>query len=347
MVRHRMHAHPARAVFLALSLCAPARHAHAQVTSEGADLPSGAVAQGTARQLDAEGTRAMDAGDYTAACPKLARSYRIDPGIGVLLRLALCYERATRTASAWTRYREAADLARRGGNSGLEELALRRADALEPVLPKLTVRVKRVEGLQVSLDGETLPSAAWNLPMPVDPGTHEVVAVAPRRPLFAASVTILADAGAPSFVDVTLEAGAPAPAQAGAGADASRPEAPSSPGTEANGQRTAALVLGLVGAAGLVTGGIFGASALSSMSAARDQCPSHTGCTQSALAQQDDARRAATISTVAFVAGAGAAIGGVVFWLLATQGDAHRAAWHVEPVVDRRAAGLGCTTAFW
>src|SRR5258708_3206139 len=172
MVRHRMHARPAGAALLALSLCVPARHAHAQLPSEGPDLRSGAVVQENARQLDAEGTREMDAGDAAAACPKLARSYRLDPGIGVLLPLALCYERAGRTASAWTRSREAADLARRGGTPQLDELAHRRAVALEPVLSMLTIRVKRIEGLQVSLDGETLARDAWDLPVPVDPGRH-------------------------------------------------------------------------------------------------------------------------------------------------------------------------------
>ncbi len=287
----------------------------------------------------------MDAGDFAAGCPKLARSYRLDPGIGVLLRLALCYEGAKRTASAWTRYHEAAELARRGGNQRIEELARRRADAIEPALSKLTVRVKRVEGLKVSLDGETLANDAWDLPVPVDPGRHEVVAVAPGMRRFVVPLTIPPDGGARFLVDVALDEDSPSLAPAGETAGTSR-EAPPSPRTEATWQRTAALGLGLLGAAGLVTGGIFGASALSSMNAARDLCPGHTGCGPQALALQDDARSAARISTGAFVAGTGAAIGGVALWLVATHADEHRSAWHVGPLVDRRAAGLGCTTAF-
>jgi hypothetical protein len=340
MFRHQTHARLAGTAVLALSLCAPARHARAQAPSDATDLPSDAVI------LDAEGTKDMDAGDFEAGCPKLARSYRLDPGIGVLLRLALCYEGARRTASAWTRYHEAAELARRGGNLHIEELARRRADALEPVLSKLTVRVKRVEGLQVSLDGEALANDAWDLPVPIDPGRHEVVAVAPGMRRFVAPVTIPPDGGARSLVDVALDEASPALAPAGEAAGTSGREGPLSSRKEATWQRPTALALGLLGAAGLITGGIFGVSALSSMNAARDLCPAHTGCKPDALALQDDARSAGRVSTGAFVAGTGAAIGGVVLWLVATHADEHRSAWHVGPLVDRRTAGLGCTASF-
>src|SRR3974390_1916574 len=92
-----------RAALVVFSLFAAGERARAQSPPKSAAVHSDAESREAARRLDAEGTGDMDAGDLVGACPKLLRSYRIDPGIGVLLRLALCYERAGKTASAWSR----------------------------------------------------------------------------------------------------------------------------------------------------------------------------------------------------------------------------------------------------
>lgn len=59
-----------------------------------------AAAQGKspADVLFDEGTALMNAGKYAEACPKLEQSLKLDPGIGGMLWLADCYERAGRTA---------------------------------------------------------------------------------------------------------------------------------------------------------------------------------------------------------------------------------------------------------
>ena len=46
----------------------------------------------------------MNAEEYAAACPKFQDSHDLDPAVGTLLNLGLCYKKAGQTASAWTTY---------------------------------------------------------------------------------------------------------------------------------------------------------------------------------------------------------------------------------------------------
>src|SRR4051812_46143375 len=77
----------------------------------------------TAEALFADGRKLMAAGNYAAACPKLAASQRLDPGVGTMLNLADCYERVGQTASAWAEFREAISAARAAGSKEREQLA--------------------------------------------------------------------------------------------------------------------------------------------------------------------------------------------------------------------------------
>jgi hypothetical protein len=293
----------------------------------------------TAEQLDQEGTAALDAGDFATACPKFAESYRLEQGIGVLLRLALCYERAGLTASAWRRYQEAQGLAHRTGNAALGDLARRRMVALEPLLSTVTLRVHRVGGARVTLDGSPVTPDEWDRPLPVDAGVHEIVASAPGMQRFTRSLSS-PDPDRTAIVDVEL---APQPAP-----PAPAPEAPTLTDRPASGwQRPTALTLGAVGVAGLIVGGVTGGLALSAMSSARDQCPGHSHCSPQALALQERARHEATIADISFAAGGAAAIAGVVLWLLspsaATTTDAR---FHVMPVVFSHGGGFASAAAF-
>ncbi len=121
----------------------------------------------------------MDEGQYEAACPKLAESQRLSPGMGTLFNLAHCHERVGRTASAWTLFRQVAAEARSAGQTAREADARSRAESLAPRLVRLKVEVQApVPGLVVQRDGDALGSGQWGVAVPVDPGTHLVVASA-------------------------------------------------------------------------------------------------------------------------------------------------------------------------
>lgn len=293
--------------------------------------------------------------DYEAACPKLAESYKLEPGTGVLLRLALCYERAGRTASAWTRYLEAAQLEAEAKNQAMVDLATRRAALLEMTLATVTVRTADVAGLDVTLDGLPLQPDARNRPFPVDPGTHKVVAMAPGMRRFVASFISPPTAHA-TVIEVALvreeDELPPAAVAEPRRAEATSARAASSERVSVkhpwSSQQTTAVVLGGVGAVGLVSGSVFGVWALSSMNTARGQCRTLSSCPARALALQDDARTASTVSTIAFVAGGAAAVGGLLLWFTAPRAAAvePRAVWRITPSFDGYAKGAVVATSW-
>jgi hypothetical protein len=158
-------------------------------------LPSRALAQAEdqagARALFTDGKRLMKAGKYAEACPKLEAAQKLYSSAGILLNLGDCYEKMGRTASAWTRFGEAASVATRSNRADDADEARRRQEALEPALVRLVIRVSSpVPGLVVTRDGVTLDEAIWGTTLPVDPGDHLVRAEAPGYEPWSTSVSI-------------------------------------------------------------------------------------------------------------------------------------------------------------
>jgi hypothetical protein len=293
-------------------------------SSARADPPSQA---GAAELLDAQATALMQERRYAEACPKLAESDRIKPGTGVLMRLALCYEQSGRTASAWSAFREAAGRAHRAGDASLADLATKRADGLEPRLAKVVVRLSPDEDpahVEVRLDGAPLAASTLGVDVPIDPGTHTVRATAAGRRPFSATFTV-ADRRGTTAVAVDL--------------------APDTGGTV---QRTAAIVAGGVGIAGVAVGSILGLVAMSNWNRARSECTNGTsGCRSDALDLQSTVNAEATGSTIAFTVGAVGIAGAAVLWLTApSPASSRRAAYVVAPSVDARGVGLCVSGGF-
>jgi tetratricopeptide (TPR) repeat protein len=61
-----------------------------------------------AQTLFDEGRKLMAKGMFADACPKLAESQKLDPGVGTQFNLSDCYEKMGQTASAWAGFLEAA-----------------------------------------------------------------------------------------------------------------------------------------------------------------------------------------------------------------------------------------------
>ena len=266
-----------------------------------------AHADGRAEQLFQEARALGEKGRYAEACPLLEESQSLEPAIGTQFNLADCWEHVGRTASAHELFLRVAETARAAGRFEREKSARERARALEPKLAKLALVVAaEAPGETVEIDKKPIAKAAWAKPIPIDPGTHEIVASAPDHKPFRVTV----QAREASTVDVKVPALV----------DTRPPIVKTEPEKRAT-QRTIALVVGGAGVAGLAVGAITGAMAISAKSDGEASCPKEPYAfrcpTQEGADAWNRAETMGTISTVGFIAGAALLAGGVVLWLTA------------------------------
>jgi hypothetical protein len=177
--------------------------------ASGAPTPAEKAA---AEALFQEGTELMSAQSFAAACSKFEASGAIEPGLGVKLWLADCYDHAGRSASAWALFTEAAALAHQSGQVERERAASERATELEARLSKLQLAPPAAglpAGLVVTLNGVAIPEASLGSALPVDPGVQRVVLEAPGY----RTLTLSSEAPAgPSSVTLAVPALERAPA---------------------------------------------------------------------------------------------------------------------------------------
>jgi hypothetical protein len=182
----------------ALSLLAASSPAFAQQSAEKA---------ASAQVLYDEGLRLMGAGEFATACPKLVASQKLDPGMGTKFRLADCYEKIGKTASAWALFIDLSDEARAAKRKDREEVARKRAADLAPKLARMTISVSpdsaKLPHLEVQRDGTPLDKAIWGVPLPVDPGEHVLTATAPGKKPWESKIVV---ALASKTVEVTVPA---------------------------------------------------------------------------------------------------------------------------------------------
>ncbi len=307
--------------------------------------------QAAAEALFKQGRDLMASGHLAEACPKLAESQRLDPGTGTLLNLATCYERNGQVASAWVTYKEAATAAQNADQPERAQLARRKAAELEPKLSMLTIVVPPAADrtdLQIRRDGETIGRPAWGVPIPVDPGVHSVEATAPGHKAWQGQTSVEGVAAQASIevpqlaemAQMTAEA-TPAPAPPAPSTARLSPLPAGPPAAHGAAQRTAGLVTGGIGVAGLIVGATFGLIAQSDNNDAKHDCPTNSTCSMQGLASTTSALHAATASTVAFIAGGALTAAGIVLYLSAPTGaSASGARVGLSPIVGAATGGV-------
>jgi hypothetical protein len=354
----------------AFSMTAAKRALTALAIASIAAVPSVAHADGAASPSHAdalfrEGRTLLDAKHYDEACPKLAASQKEDPGAGTLLALALCHEGQGKTATAWNDLNEAAALGKKVGRNDLAAAAQKRAQAMEPLLSRLVVRVPHADDAdhadyEVKRDGEPLEPKLWGTAVAVDPGEHRVEVSAKGKTSRTYNVRITG-AGVVEIMVDNLDDGRPVVAAASAKPVPARirleSTVPAAPAEESHGgaQRTIGLTLVGLGIVGLGTGAYFGGKALSESAEGRRSCtvtPCPADQKAAATDANDRAKSSFTTSVVTVAAGTGALAVGLIVYFMAPSATAAGAApakrmtARFSPSVSPTEATVGVTGAF-
>jgi hypothetical protein len=274
-----------------------------------------------AQSLFDEGNKLVAAGDFAAACPKLAESLRLEPAVGTQFNLANCYEHLGRIATAYALYTDVVRIAHAAGKFPREEAAKKAAAAIEPRVPHVHIAATdAAPGLEVAIDDKAIGRDAWS-DLPLDPGAHRVRATAPNHEPWESSFDLPEgkpyDLAVPALVDLT-----PAPPPVSIAPPPPEPPKP-------NNRKLLVPIAGGGALAAIATGAIAGAVALSSKGKADDVCPKATynfHCpTQAGADEWSSAKTAGNVSTVAFVIGGVALAATVVLWLTNPSAPAPRA----------------------
>lgn len=297
-----------------------------------ADPPSPASPTDTAAAevLFQQAQKLFADGDYAAACPKFATSYQLDPGLGTLLNLARCYEKANKVASAWVVYVDLASLAARAGQADRHAIATERMVALEPELMRLSLKVPIGEPVEVTLDGELVNPELFGSALPLDPGEHVVTARRPGGEPYWSQAVRLTEPG--QTVELVVEAPPPqaaeppAPEPVPPPAPVTPPPAPTpvTPSVTEEGGVDAWIVTGSVlGGVALVAFGV-SAGFTADASSAWGEAGCRDGLCPDADAQalSERAGRSADVATgLAVGGGLVAAVGAVFFVVGLTSGE--------------------------
>jgi hypothetical protein len=267
----------------------------------GAFLASAPVAQAadpvTAEALFLEGRRDADAGLYVLACAKFEESNHLDPAPGALLNLADCEEKRGQLARAWQHFRQLDDDL--PASDERRPIAESRALILERRTPRLRVVLTSGPMATVKRDDTVLGLASLGASQPVDPGRHVVVVSSPGRRDQRYDVELAEGqrkelSVAPGEPLPPVET--PSPGKIGTVPGEAVDAVPEPAHREGGPEHTAAWVLGGFGAASLVTGGVFGVTALAQLAS------SNAHCTGNVCASQDGINQFHTAQSFALVA---------------------------------------------
>jgi hypothetical protein len=276
----------------------------------------------TAETLFENGTELMTQGKFAQACEKFEGSLELDAALGTMLRLADCYDRIGRTASAWALFQDAASEAHAHGEPEREQMAHDRVAELEPRLSRVKFENHpRNAGLllTIRIGDSKIPRASLDAALPLDPGLERIEVSAPGHLPFQTTLEVKTG---PSLqtLDIPALASAPVvPASTTLGSNST--DAPSSSAGSA--QRTLGWVTGGVGLAALGAGGFFAyrAHAVNQESLAHCRPQDDSACDATGVEQRNRAQGLATAATVTAVAGGAFLAGGIVLVLTAPSGS--------------------------
>ncbi len=299
------------AMTLALVAASPA------ALAAGASLQAATAAQKkTAGDRFVAGMKAFDASDYDGALTAFEESYGAVASPNSHLMIARTLVKLNRLGEAYEEFdktqREAAEDAKidkkyeKAGKSAADE-----RDALRPKIALITVQVSGAgSGDKLTVAGRQIDQADWANPIPVDPGSVIVVLQSAGGKTTQKGI----DATAGGTATVQIGEAAATPETGAAGGTETKAEA----STSGINKRTLAYVAGGVGAAGLITFGVFGILDNSKYNSLKKDCPGGS-CPASKKSEADTGKTYQTVANVGLVVGIVGLAGGATLYFLSTR----------------------------
>jgi hypothetical protein len=270
--------------------------------------PSAQAGDEDAGQLFERGLAEMLAGNYSAGCPLIARSYALDPLPGAQFTLAECFAGWGKVASAMEHYRaylaKVAELDEEARAKQAERIpvAMEKVKELDPRVPRLRFELpaSAPDDTTVELDGALVPDPASE--REIDPGEHRAVVKLPTGET--ARTSFILGEGERRAVPLPLP---PREPDLGDGDD------------DGSTLRMAGIVAGAVGIGAVVVGSILGGLALGEKGTIEDNCTDHV-CNAEGKSAADRGQSFALGSSVLVPVGAVAVGVGVTLFFLAPDG---------------------------
>lgn len=267
-----------------------------------------------------KGLADMEAGRFDTACPAIGESYRLDPRGGTLFTLAECEAKAGKIATAVARYEDYLQFFSRltpqqqKKQLGREKIAAEQKQALSQDVPLLTLILPPTapQDTHVLRDGVELARPALGIPLPVDPGEHVIVVQVPGQPPSEHRVTLLKKEKKTLQLEVkVVKKVEPPPPGPKVEIPPPPPEPPSNTGP--SGRRVGAYVLGGVGVASLVIGGVTGGMVFAKKGTITSNCDG-PDCNRTGFDAVNGAKTLGLVSTVTFIAGGASLVTGAVLF---------------------------------
>jgi len=287
-----------------------------------ADEAADTATRNAARELGSSGVEAYQAGRYEQASDELEKAYSIlhVPSLGLWSARALV--KRGRLVEAAARYRETIGLRLPSGDVEVHKKAVQDAKielaTLESAIPTLVIRVTGAlpSEVEVTLDGEPLPSSSLDTPRRVNPGAHRLIGLRGAQRV-TASETL--SEGQHRQLELGFRTAAAAPLATPA-PETRAPSPSTDTGTRSqrsHAQRMWSVVALATGGAGLAFGGVTGLLALGKRGQLDDTGKCTDGCPTSLKADVDKLSTYRTLSTVGFIAGGVLSAAGIVLWVTA------------------------------
>lgn len=272
------------------------------------------------RKLSSDGVAAYQQGDYVRAVERLEKAWSILHTAPLGLWSGRALEKSGRLVAASERYLEAkrAPLDSAGDRDAQESARVDAEKAyqdIQPRIPTVTVQIRGAspQDLSITVAKRTILADFIGLPVPVDPGTIEIMAQSNGGVTETASVTLRE--GEHEEVTLTFASGAvPVAVTPEANEATAKDEPARDPGGKRGWQPVAGWIGVGLGSAGLVVGGVTGGIVLSKWDELDCADGAMCNATPEETAPINDLR---TVSTIGFIAGGVLTAAGITLLLTA------------------------------